>query len=54
MINAVLEAVRVGQAEEPSATPTRRALQQDRCRRASWLIGIDPGFCSWWNAVARY
>jgi hypothetical protein len=32
--NTILEAVRIGQAQEASAIPAFRALQQDRCRRA--------------------
>src|SRR5262249_6912932 len=43
--DVVLDAVRISQADQPPSRPAYRSTEQQRYRRARFLIGIKTDFC---------
>src|SRR5262249_195102 len=52
--DVVLDAVRISQADQPPSRPAYRSTEQQRYRRARFLIGIKTDFCPGGGPGARH
>jgi hypothetical protein len=52
--DVVLNAVRIGQADEPPSRSAYRGLKKERDRRARLFIGVKTDFCPGGNPAARH